>query len=139
MRLLMVSFGPEGLTYVRKARQQGMTVRVLDCVERHHRKLMKWYGDAVLHVQGHRADVRSVVANEHFDVALVHEEQDFVRTALITQSLREAGVPNIIVVTRDESRRAMYRRCGAHRVVTGSAEERVWECLSRVAGSFATA
>ncbi|MBX5435716.1 MAG: hypothetical protein IRZ33_00705 [Alicyclobacillaceae bacterium] len=138
-RLLVVSFGREGLAYVRLGRQRGMSVRVLDCVDRYHRQLVQWYGDDVLQVAGRRADVRAVVAREAFDAAIVHEDSDFIRTALITQSLREAGVRTIVVVTPDISRRMMYRRCGAHRIVVATTPEQAWTMIDRYLPAFATA
>lgn len=138
-RLLVVAFGSEGLTYVRQGQQLGMTVRVLDCFDHLHRKLSGWYGKETLQVQGRRSDVRAAVERERFDAAIVHEDADYVRTALITQSLREAGVATIIVVTMDPSKRAIYRRCGAHRVIVAATAQQAWLTMHRYLPNFATA
>jgi hypothetical protein len=123
-RILVAAFGAEGLTYVRNIQQLGAQVRVLDCFDEHHAQLVRWYGSDVLQVQGRRADVKRAVARERFNAAVIQECPDFIRCALITQSLREADVPLILVVTPKEDRVAMYRRCGAHQVlVAGSADE----------------
>lgn len=138
-KILIASFGREGFTYVRNSRQLGMYVRVLDCFDRYHKRLARWYGDEVLQVAGRRSDVRDTVAPERFDVAIVQEEADFVRAALVTQSLREAGIGNIIVVTPDAAKRTVYRRCGATRVVVAESAEEAWGLLNRYLPSFQTA
>jgi Trk K+ transport system NAD-binding subunit len=138
-KLLVVAFGREAMTYVRRSRQMGMCVRVLDCVDSMHKQLVRWFGKDVLHVHGRRFDVRVAVAQEQFDAAVVHEDSDFVRTALITQSLREAGVRRIVVVTQDASKRTMYRRCGAHSVVVATTVEQAWQSLPSLFPGFATA
>ncbi len=116
-----------------------MEVRVLDCIDVYHRQMSLWYGNLLLHSAGRRHDVRTVVAREQFDVAVVQEDEDFVRTALITQSLREAGVGTIFVVTSDPGRRMMYRRCGAHRIVAAKSENEAWEIIAGYLPAVATA
>ncbi|RIV24260.1 hypothetical protein D2Q93_07405 [Alicyclobacillaceae bacterium I2511] len=116
LKLLVVSFDESGLNYVEQASQKGCKVRVLDCSESHHNRLESWYGTLLLHAEGHRNSVRDVVAQEGFTDALVEESEDFVYTALIIQSLREAGVRNITVVTTSSLRRGIYQRFGALRV-----------------------
>lgn len=131
LKLLVSAFGQEGLHYVEGGRQYGVEVRVLDCLETHHKTLANWFGNAVLHVRGHRGDVSRAVRDEQFDAAIVHEDEaDFVRTALITQSLREAGVPKIFVVTRDPEHRRMYLRLGAHRVIIANSAVEAWDKIS---------
>lgn len=139
MRLLVASLGNECVGYVRYGQHLGMKVRVLDCVEAHHKRLTRQYGDAVLHSPARRAEVKSVVEHEQFDAAIVHEDTDFVRTALITQALREAGIPTIIVVTRDGNKRTLYRRCGAHHIIVTSNDDEVWAGLNRILRSAVTA
>jgi D-arabinose 1-dehydrogenase-like Zn-dependent alcohol dehydrogenase len=129
-RILVAAFGAEGRLYVQRIRQLGGQVRVLDCFEEHHAQLSRWYGDDVLQVQGRRADVRRAVARERFDAAVIQESPEFIRTALITQSLREAGLPLIVVLTSAAERAAMYRRCGAHEVVVARTAEEGWQELS---------
>ncbi|MCL6593048.1 MAG: hypothetical protein K6T31_03655 [Alicyclobacillus sp.] len=138
-KMLVVSFGPEALMYVRRSRLLGLDVRVLDCVDAYRRRLSRWFGKDVIQAAGHRHAVRAAVASESFDVALVQEDADFIRTALITQSLREAGVKTVIVVTNDAARPAMYRRCGAHQVVVAGSPEQAWLRVYRMLPSLASA
>ncbi|OFW79479.1 MAG: hypothetical protein A2201_03245 [Alicyclobacillus sp. RIFOXYA1_FULL_53_8] len=138
-KTLIVSFGHDGLTLVENSQQSGLDVRVLDCFDVYHAQLLQWYGKGLLQTQGRRIDVRNAVAREGFDLALVYEDTDFVRTALITQSLREGGVGRIIVITRDASRRAVYRRCGANRVVVAESADEAWNELHSLLPSMATA
>jgi Trk K+ transport system NAD-binding subunit len=139
IKMLVVAFHPGNEKYVKYAKQSGMVVRVLDCVEPEHKRLSRNFGDELLTVQGTRGEVRRAVANEGFDVALVHESVDFILTALITQSLREAGVPLIVVVTPDGSKASMYRRLGAHQVLTTQREDETWVNIEGMLSSFATA
>ena len=131
-KLLVVSFVREGMLYVNHAMVLGMDVRVLDCVENHRQQLISWYGDKVLHTPGRRNDVKDCVVQEQIDVAIVQEESDYVRAALITQSLREAGVGLIIVVTPDGDKRLLYRRFGAHHTIVAANEEQAWTMLKRL-------
>jgi len=139
-KLLVAAFDKEGIVYVGSGQQLGMDVRILDCFEPFHKQLISWYGkDTVLHVNGRRADVTTAVQQEHFDAAIVHEISDFVRTALVVQALSEAGIKRIVVVTQDGSRRGMYRRCGAHRIVVAPTPEQARTLLSRYLPVFASA
>ena len=138
LKTLIAAFSNEGLTLVRNCKRKGMNVKVLDCFDLYHPQLTEWYGKDILQTQGRRTDVRGAVAREAFDVAVVNEDTDFVRTALITQSLREGGVRKIVVVTKDASKRAVYRRCGAHRVVIASSPESAWSELQDLIPSMAT-
>ncbi len=131
-KLLVVSFLREGMVYVNHAMALGMDVRVLDCVENYRQQLVSWYGDRVLHTPGRRIDVKDCVMKEQFHVAIIQEESNYVRVALIAQSLREAGVGLIIVVTPDGSRRLLFRRCGAHHTIVASNEEQAWTALKRL-------
>lgn len=139
LQALVVAFTREGMSYVERCRESGLSVRVLDCFDVYHPQLSQWYGSELLQTQGRRVDVRNAVAHEGFDAAIVHEDTDFVRTALITQSLREGGVGRIVVVTKDESKRGVYRRCGAHRVVVAQSAEEAWNELYNLLPSMATA
>ncbi|QSO48202.1 potassium channel family protein [Alicyclobacillus mengziensis] len=138
-RMLVAAFHPGNQRYVNYARESGMMVRVLDCVESEHKRLVRHFGQIVLTVPGTRGEVRRAVAAEDFDVALVHEATDYVLTALITQSLKEAGVPLIVVVTSDGSRASMYRRLGANQVIETQSEETAWVALEGMVNNFATA
>ncbi len=131
-KLLVVSFQSDGIDYVNRAQMLGMDVKVLDCVDIYHQRLVSWYGDNVLQVQGRRIDVEDCVSREEFDVALLQEEADYVRIALITQSLREAGIGQIIVVTPDLAKRSLYRRCGAHHTIVARNQEQAWLMLARL-------
>ena len=139
LQTLVVAFSTEGLTYVEKCRESGLNVRVLDCFDVYHPQLLQWYGSELLETPGRRADVRNAVAREGFDAAIVNEDTDFVRTALITQSLREGGVGRIVVVTKDPSKKAVYRRCGAHRVIIAQSAEEAWDELYNLLPTMATA
>lgn len=139
LRLLIAAFGREGFTYVRRGTQDGMDVKVLDCFDKYHKRLARWYGQNALQVPGRRSDVQLAVAEGHFDAAIVHEDADFVQTALITQSLREAGIGTVFVVTEDTAKRAMYRRCGATRVIVAATAEEAWAVMNRHLPSFQTA
>ena len=139
IRMLVAAFHPESQRYVKFATESGMIVRVLDCVESEHKRLVRRFGDAVLTVRGTRGEVRKTVAAEGFEVAVVHEGEDFVLTALITQSLREAGVPLVVVVTSDITRAAMYRKLGAHQVIAADSEDGAWSALEGMLPNFATA
>lgn len=130
--VLIVSFQREGMLYVNRAMMLGMDVRVLDCVENHHHKLVSWYGDKILHTQGRRADVKRSVSKEQFDVAIIQEESNYVQTALITQSLFEAGINQIIVVTPDPTKRLLYRRCGANHTIVAANQEQAWSMVKRL-------
>lgn len=139
-RLLVAAFGAEGRTYVHGAQQIGMTVQVLDCFEDAHARLKKLYGTLLLPAPGRRSDVARAVASGRFDAAIVHENSaDFIRSALITQSLRESGIRHIVVVTEDAHRTSMYRRCGAHRVVVATPDADTWRAVLSGLPSFASA
>lgn len=116
--VLLAAFEKSGLPYYRYLKDAGHHVRVLDCFEHDHRKLVRRYGaKSLLEVAGRRNVVSAEVAAARFDAALVVDGDDFVRTALILQSLRDAGIANIIVATKDASRRVPFRRSGAHSVL----------------------
>lgn len=111
----------------------GHRVRVLDCFEDYHRKLVRWYGpETLLTVEGHRSDVIGEVSRHHYDIAVVVDTEDFVRTALIVQALREAGVGHLLVVTKEAGRKTVFRRSGAHQVLVAENQEDLWFQLPRV-------
>lgn len=139
VNLLLVSFSREGTTYYRRARQSGMSVTALDCIDAYHKQLLQWYGSDILQTQSRRKAVSRAVTAGRFDAAIVHEDTDYVHTALITQSLREAGVYRIVLVTSDPARVAMYRRLGAHRVIVAQSAEEAWPQVRRVLPSLQTA
>jgi len=132
-KILLSAYNKEDIAIKTYLANMGHRVRVLDCFEDYHRKLLRWYGsDTLLTVEGHRADVIDEVSKHHFDIAIVVDTQDFVRTALITQSLREAGVRHLLVVTKDMDNKAVFRRCGAHEVVVADDEDELLLQLNRV-------
>lgn len=139
LNLLVVSFSREGFTYLHRGRQTGMAVKVLDCLEKYHPQLAQWYGTDRLQTAGRRKDVRTAVAKASFDAVVVHEDIDYVHTALIMQSLREAGVRRILVVTRDASRVPTYRRFGANRVIVAQSADEAWPMIYRDLPSLQTA
>lgn len=117
-KVLLAAFEKTGIPYFRYLKDAGHFVRVLDCFDHDHRKLIRRYGaNALLATAGRRSDVSAQVAAASFDAAIVVDGEDFVRTALILQSLRDAGISNIIVITNDASRRLSFRRAGAHSVL----------------------
>lgn len=139
-RLLVVAFGHEGLTYVHGAQRLNIIVRVLDCFEEFHQRLRRFYGDIMLHAPGTKHDVAQTVGKAHFDVAVVHEDAfEFVRSALIVQSLRDSGIRHIVVVTSNKDHVAMYRRIGAHRIIVASSAEEAWPKVEESLPSFASA
>lgn len=130
LKMLVAAYGKESQNYVQHGREVGVDVRILDCLESYHRMLKRWFGDAILHVPGKRGDVAQAVAGEHFDVAVIQDDEDFVRTALITQALREAGIPRVYVVTSEAERRTMFRRLGAHRVLVSNSVDEAWSHIA---------
>ncbi|QQE79483.1 NAD-binding protein [Alicyclobacillus sp. SO9] len=129
---LIASFGKEGISLYQHLTDLGHRVQVLDCFDDYHRRLTRWYKkDTLLPIEGHRTNVTQEVSKHHYDLAIVIAMQDFVRTALITQSLREAGVSNVVVVTKDSTNRSVFRRLGAHKVVVAEDEEQLWIQLDR--------
>jgi len=139
LKLLVAALNSECSTYVKNGRDSGVDVRILDCLEPYHKQLLQQFGDAVLHVRGHRGEVSEAVSAEQFDVAIVHEDPDFVQTALIVQSLHQAAVPSIIVVTDDSERRTMYRRLGAQNVVLARTADVAWTLIEPLLPVAATA
>lgn len=114
---MLVAAHPDNKAFIEAAATVGVDVRVLDCFEEHHAKLQTMYQSLCIHVPAHRNAVKQAVSSEMFDVAVVHEiGNDFVKTALLTQTLREARVQNIFVVTQNVASIPLYRRCGAHQV-----------------------
>ncbi len=139
-RLLVAAFGHEGLPYVDGAERLNIIVRVLDCFDEFHQRLQRLYGDIVLHAPGTKHDVAQAVAKARFDVAVVHEDAfEFVRSALIVQSLCDSGIRHIVVVTANKDRIAMYRRIGANRVIVASSAEEAWPKVEESLPSFASA
>lgn len=130
-KLLIASYLPTGLVYVEKGKSEGMHVRVLDCIDVYHKQLHAQFGDATLHTPGRKSDVLEKVSSEQFDIAIVEEDIDYVQTALITKTLREAGIPAVFVIAKDPSKRSMFRRCGAHRVITHADPHQAWAILKR--------
>ncbi|MCL6626839.1 hypothetical protein [Alicyclobacillus shizuokensis] len=130
--LLLVAFSEAGVDYARRAQELGARVRVLDCFDTYHRQLRQWYGrDMLLTTDGNRAAVREAAVQEQLDVAVVHDDVDFVRSALVVQSLCQAGVPEVLVVTEHPSHRRMFRSLGAHQVIVSSSREAAWAQLYR--------
>jgi Trk K+ transport system NAD-binding subunit len=130
-KMLIVSTSYDGKEYFQRARSIGLEVYALDCFEGHHRQLKDWYGSAMLEVAGRRADVVKLLTPHQFDVAVIHEDDDYVRSALIAQSLRDCGIPLVLVVTSDASRVRIYRRTGAHRVIVANSASEAWNCFEQ--------
>ncbi|WAH36586.1 hypothetical protein [Alicyclobacillus dauci] len=127
-KLLVASFHAEEKPYVDNALVDGIDIRILDCFEETHKIIHSWYPGRIIHAPAHRIPVKRAVEEESFDVAIVHESKDdFVRTALLAQTLRDARVRHVLVVTSDVARTPIYRRCGAHQVVVSSDLEEVWK------------
>lgn len=130
--VLIAAFSKEGIPVQKYLVELGHRVQILDCFEDYHRSLKRWYGqNSLLSVQGHRSDVSEEVSKHHYDLAVVLDTGDFVRTALITQSIREAGVGNLLVVTKARENKSVFRRCGAHKVIVAVDEEELWTQLDR--------
>lgn len=124
--VLIAAYGAESVDYVRRSMSKGFQVSVLDCFEDYHNRLAALHSGRLLQVHGHRSEVTEAVRSCNFDIAIVHEYADFVRTALVTQSLREAGVKMVVVVTPDRERRIFYRKFGAHRTVLATTPDDTW-------------
>jgi len=136
---LVVSFGVEGRSYVDYIQQRGYAVQVLDCFEPYHNQLAKWYPNELLHAHGHKSDVEAAVRRSNVDIAIVLEMEDFVRMALIVQTLKLSGLKMIIVVTADGQRKQIYRRIGCHRVLVASSVEEAQTSLNQYFPAMATA
>ncbi|WP_067932706.1 hypothetical protein [Alicyclobacillus kakegawensis] len=131
-QLLLVAFSEAGVEYARKAQKLGAQVRVLDCFDTYHRQLRQWYGrDMLLTTDGNRAAVRRAAVEAGVEVAVVHDDVDFVRSALVAQSLFQAGVTEVLVVTEHPSHRRIFRNLGAHQVIVSSSREAAWAQLYR--------
>lgn len=113
-----------------KAIERGVDVRLLDCFEDTHSTIQKLYPNRSIHVPAHRISVKEAVQSEAFDVAVIREEAaDFVKFALLTQTLRDAHVRHVVVVCSDAARIPIYRRCGAHQVFVSDDATDVWQML----------
>lgn len=114
-----------------EAVSNGIDVRVLDCFEEGHAHVQTHYPNRLLRASAHRSAVKAAVEAEQFDVAVIREESsDFVRYALLAQTLREARVRRVVVVCSDASRVSLYRRCGAHQVVEDTPDADLWQTLA---------
>ncbi|MCL6454844.1 MAG: hypothetical protein K6T78_14655 [Alicyclobacillus sp.] len=138
-KMLIVAFDESDRLYVERSREAGFAVQVLDCLEPYHRRLQRWFGNGLLHVVGHREEVRAAVASEMFQCAIVAEGADYVQTGLIVQSLHAAGIPRVMVVTKHRDRRAVYRRLGAQVVLTADSPAEAWGQIASLLPSLATA
>lgn len=134
-KLLIVPSASVDRDYVNKAIAAGVDVRMLDCFDATHHSVESWLPGRTLQVPAHRMSVQAAVESEGFEIAVVHDQaDDFVRTALLTRTLRDAQVRHVLVVCTDSSRCSLYRRCGAHQVIRLDAQTDLWShlesCLS---------
>lgn len=117
-------------TSIEQAIAHGVDVRILDCFDDMHSLAHTRYPNRTIHVPAHRMSVKSAVQYEAIDVAVVREDPtDFVKYALLTQTLRDAQVQHVIVICSEASRVALYRRCGAHQVLIDDGTADVWQVL----------
>ncbi|MDP9729182.1 hypothetical protein [Alicyclobacillus tolerans] len=130
-KLLIASLSNSGLEYLQRAQALGLEAHVLDCFEGHRGELKSRYGKALIETDARKTDVIRAVSSYQFDVALIEEDSDFVRTALIAQSLREANIPLVIVLTADANKIRLYRRSGAHRVIVARDCSEAWTLCQR--------
>ncbi|TDY44529.1 hypothetical protein C7445_10927 [Alicyclobacillus sacchari] len=125
--MLVATCSEEDRLLIDRALGAGIDVRVLTCFDDVHHKVRAWYPNRTIGVPAHKATVKAAVQSAKLDIAIVREMHDVIRSALLIQTLREAGVPQIIVMCKDESRAQMYRRCGANNVVVVDPHEEAWD------------
>ncbi|GEO26146.1 hypothetical protein AAC03nite_19310 [Alicyclobacillus acidoterrestris] len=131
-KLLVAAFAAEDRPYVDRAIEHGIDVRILDCFEDVHALVQFWYKRRSIHVPAQKQSVKSAVGKEYFDMAVIRDTpHDFVRAALLAQTLREANVGQVVVVANDASRVPIYRRCGAHQVVISEHPVEFWTQLEQ--------
>lgn len=117
--------------FFQSCRKAGHHVVVLDCFSDTHAALTKQFGPHVIQCAGHRHEVAMVVSEGTFDAAIVVDGGNYVRTSLMVQAMRDAGIGGIYLVTSSKQYAKIYRRIGAHSVVvTGDARD-VVRCLER--------
>lgn len=125
--MLVAACSEEDRLLIERALGAGIDVRVLTCFEDVHHKVRAWYPNRTMLVPAHKATVKAAVQSAQLDIAIVRDMNDAIRSALLIQTLREAGVPQVIVICKDESRAQMYRRCGANNVVVVDRREDAWD------------
>lgn len=126
-KLLVAALKADDRPYVDNLLQLGVDVRVLDCFEKMHASVQAWYPNCFIHVPAHHLAVKQAVQAEAFDAAVIMEiADDFVRTALLAQTLRDAHVGQVIVISKDIARVNLYRRCGAHQIIIAHTPDEIW-------------
>lgn len=139
-KLLVATFQLEDKPFIHHFIQTGVDVRILDCFDETHSYIHSLYKTRSIQVAANHTAVKSTIMAEKFDVAVIREVgDDFVRTALLAQTLREARVSQVIVVSADGSRAALYRRCGAHQVIVADSSQSVWEQVEALLSAHVTA
>lgn len=103
--------------------QLGAKVSVLDCFLDDHAQLALLFPEERILCPPHRAAVVKTVRESNFDVALIHDGGNPVRTGLILQALRDAKVPIITVMTDTLEYRPAYRAWGASLVLRDTQNE----------------
>lgn len=139
-KLLVAAFAAEDRSHVDNAIRNGVDVRILDCFEDTHAQVQSWYKHRCIHVPAHRLSVKGAVQQERFDMAVIREgNHDFVRTALLAQTLRDAKVEEVVVLSGDHSKIPIYRRCGAHQVIVSENPLDFWAQFDLVSMSHVSA
>lgn len=101
----------------------GAKVSVLDCFAEEHAQISSLFPEERLLCAPHRSAVVKTVRDSGFDVALVADGGNPVRTGLILQALKDAKVPVIIVLTSTMEYRHAYRAWGANIVLHYTEDE----------------
>lgn len=139
-KLLVATFQMEDKPFIHRLIQGGVDVRILDCFDETHAYIHALYKTRSIQVAANHTAVKSTIVAEKFDVAVIREVgDDFVRTALLAQTLREARVGQVLVVSADESRFTLYRRCGAHQVIVAESSQSIWEQVETLLSVHVTA
>jgi hypothetical protein len=139
-KLLVATFSADDKAFIEQAINAGVDVRVLNCFEETQAKLRAWYPNHCLNVPAHRSTVKEAVQLSGFDVAVIRATaDDFVKSALLTQTLREARVNWVLVIAADPTRVSLYRRCGAHHVILESGAAEIWQEIAPFLSMHVTA
>lgn len=127
-KLLVAGITSEDRAFVDRLIQMGVDVKILDCFEDTHAYIHSTYPLRSIQVAANHTAVKSAVYEEGFDVAVIREDAagDFVRTALLVQTLREARIGYVLVISDDANSVSVYRRCGAHQVIVPDGRIDVW-------------
>ncbi len=112
--------------------QLGAKVSVLDCFLEDHAQLSSLFPNERILCPPHRSAVVKTVRESNFEVALVHDGGNPVRTGLILQALRDAKVPIIAVMTGTLEYRPAYLAWGASLVLRNTQNEAALVRILRV-------